>query len=103
MVFAFLVVGCCLVDLVLTGHEHCYERTLPVYNMTVYGASEGQGQPGDRFVRPGAPVHVMVGTGGESPDWKWKPKATWPWYFGSRKNHAFSSFTLHLHSFNCVN
>lgn len=67
------------VDLVLTGHEHCYERTLPVYNMTVYGNSTGHGQPGDRFVRPGAPVHVMVGTGGEAPDWKWKPKETWPW------------------------
>lgn len=70
----------CIVDLVLTGHEHCYERTLPVYNQTVYGATEGQGKAGDRFVRPGAPVHVMVGTGGENPDTRWKPKVTWPWY-----------------------
>jgi len=82
------------VDLVITGHEHTYERTLPVYNLTVY---EGVKTPvtaertrqnkqqglharfGDKYVRPEAPVHVMVGTGGSDPDMIWQPRGKYAW------------------------
>lgn len=49
------------VDLVLSGHDHAYERTYPV---TADGVVRG-----DRvaeFIEPGGPVYVVTGGGGES-------------------------------------
>lgn len=57
------------VDLVITGHEHCYERTYPVADFVVTDWDE------HTYVSPKAPVHVMVGTGGSSPDVDFKPRS----------------------------
>jgi hypothetical protein len=86
------------VDFVLSGHEHSYERTLPVADKEVVGAGAqiaharnassssssssssgggGRGAYGDRFVDPKAPIHVMVGTGGGGPDSDWRTPDAW--------------------------
>eukprot|EP00756_Hemistasia_phaeocysticola_P043896 Hpha_TRINITY_DN17478_c0_g1::TRINITY_DN17478_c0_g1_i1::g.85822::m.85822 len=67
------------VDLFLSGHEHSYERTLPVRNFTVPPSAQGKTGPGQVFVSPGAPVHLMVGTGGGSADSKWRPQGQFAW------------------------
>ena len=44
------------VDIVLTGHEHIYERYWPIYDFHVKnGSSE------EPYTDPGAPVHVVTG------------------------------------------
>ena len=49
--------------------QHTYERTVPVSDFFVSDWSE------HTYVNPGAPVHVMVGTGGSSPDHDWLPRS----------------------------
>ena len=60
------------VDLFLTGHQHQYERTYPVFNGTVTGAGSST------FVNPGAPIYVVQGTSGAfvSGDWL-EPQPKW--------------------------
>src|SRR5947199_10585688 len=47
------------VDLVLTGHDHVYGRTYPVHFQSVT-------QTGNAYHDPGAPIYLIVGTGGAS-------------------------------------
>src|SRR5438128_4628205 len=47
------------VDLVLTGHDHIYGRTYPVHFQSVT-------QTGNAYHDPGAPIYLIVGTGGAS-------------------------------------
>src|SRR2546425_729379 len=47
------------VDLVLYGHDHVYGRTYPVHFQTVT-------QTGNAYSDPGAPVYLILGTGGLS-------------------------------------
>eukprot|EP01064_Diplonema_japonicum_P003305 TRINITY_DN12149_c0_g1_i1.p1 TRINITY_DN12149_c0_g1~~TRINITY_DN12149_c0_g1_i1.p1 ORF type:complete len:496 (+),score=86.17 TRINITY_DN12149_c0_g1_i1:54-1490(+) len=67
------------VDLVLTGHEHAYERTLPVMEFSVPASSRGKFGFPVTFASPGAPVHVMAGMGGGGPDTKWRESSGFPW------------------------
>jgi len=68
------------VDLYLCGHMHCYERIYPVINGTVI--SHGSG--GKTFTNPGAPIHVVQGTGGIFTDKKWvQPTPAWSASTGS--------------------
>jgi len=62
------------VDLFLTGHEHQYERTLPVFNGTVFSTGGGNAT----FISPGAPIYVVQGTSGAfvSGDWE-EPQPSW--------------------------
>ena len=62
------------VDLFITGHQHQYERTHPVFNGTV--ASTGGSNA--TYVNPGAPVYVVQGTAGAfvSGDWA-DPQPAW--------------------------
>ena len=62
------------VDLVITGHEHAYERTYPVRNRTVTDSSSLH-----VYNSPKSPIHVMIGTGGADPDSKFQPKEQYPW------------------------
>src|SRR5881628_2106783 len=47
------------VDLVLAGHDHTYGRTYPVAFRTV-------AQTGNAYNTPGAPIYLIIGTGGMS-------------------------------------
>lgn len=48
------------VDIVQTGHEHCYERTWPVHkNVPLFTGSNTT-----HFVNPEAPIYVVQGTAG---------------------------------------
>src|SRR5438128_6757434 len=47
------------VDLVLAGHDHIYGRTYPVHFQSVT-------QTGNAYHDPGAPIYLIVGTGGAS-------------------------------------
>ena len=49
------------VDLVLTGHNHMYERTWPIYNGTVLN---GTADPADPYHDPHAAVHLVSAAGG---------------------------------------
>ena len=64
------------VDLFITGHEHQYERTFPVFNGTVTTAGSS-----GTFTNPGAPVYVVQGTSGAfvSGDWE-TPQPAWSAY-----------------------
>eukprot|EP01061_Rhynchopus_euleeides_P036472 TRINITY_DN6147_c0_g7_i1.p1 TRINITY_DN6147_c0_g7~~TRINITY_DN6147_c0_g7_i1.p1 ORF type:complete len:511 (+),score=169.76 TRINITY_DN6147_c0_g7_i1:56-1534(+) len=63
------------VDLFLSGHEHAYERTRPVANFTVPASAK----TGSVFQDPGAPLHVMAGTGGGGPDTEWRNAKDFEW------------------------
>lgn len=58
------------VDLVLTGHDHGYERTYPVYNNTIMQHSLQQ------YDHLKAPVHILVGTAGATSD-PWLEQPAW--------------------------
>ena len=47
------------VDIAFWAHEHSYERTFPVYNMTVMN-----GTGTDPYEDPGATVHIINGAPG---------------------------------------
>ena len=64
------------IDMFFSGHEHAYERTLPVSNFIV---PKGITRDTSVFRNPPSPVHVMVGTGGGGPDTKWRSKSSFPW------------------------
>ena len=64
------------VDVFLSGHEHAYERTKPVANLVVPDSCKDHDS---LFKDPGAPLHVMAGTGGGSPDYKWRTKSDFDW------------------------
>ena len=50
------------VDFVITGHDHQYERTYPVYKeKPILPSNSGTPQ---EFVNPEYPPYVVVGTGG---------------------------------------
>ena len=49
------------VDLVLSGHNHMYERTYPIYNGSVIN---GSSTPEEPYTNPGAPVHIVSAAGG---------------------------------------
>src|SRR2546428_2447596 len=57
------------VDLVLYGHDHVYGRTYPVHFQTV-------SQTGDEYSDPGAPIYLILGTGGRSGA-RASPAAAW--------------------------
>lgn len=57
-------------DLVLAGHDHDYERTLPVID------GEPQAEAGDRFTDE-APIYVVSGGGGQSLYTSWQPMPAW--------------------------
>ena len=71
------------VDVVLTGHAHCYERIHPTYvNGTVASlpARRHAGPNGDEdvYVRPRAPVHVVNGAAGAFQHETWNsPMPAW--------------------------
>lgn len=48
------------VDMVLQGHEHCYERTAAVYNGTVITLPDAN----NTYTNPGAPIYIVQGTSG---------------------------------------
>lgn len=48
------------VDIIQTGHMHCYERTWPVLK----GKALKDGQNTTHYVKPGAPIYVVQGTAG---------------------------------------
>jgi hypothetical protein len=75
------------VDAVFVGHNHNYERTHAVANLTVVSrgrpfaaAGRGGGRGGTLYEKPGAPIHWVVGSGGADPDpttaWK-NVSSTW--------------------------
>uniref|UniRef100_A0ACD5UP23 Uncharacterized protein n=1 Tax=Avena sativa TaxID=4498 RepID=A0ACD5UP23_AVESA len=59
------------VTLALWGHVHRYERFCPIKNLQCLNTSSS-------FVYPGAPVHVVIGMGGQ--DWQpiWQPRTDHP-------------------------
>ena len=65
------------VDLVLTGHEHCYERVHPNRNGTVVSLpNNATGVP--TYENPTAPVQVVVGSAGAMQVELWKkPTPAW--------------------------
>jgi predicted phosphodiesterase len=46
------------VDIVIAGHDHNYERTFPVDSESAYQTDT------NTFLKPEAPIHLLVGTGG---------------------------------------
>ncbi len=63
------------VDVVITGHEHLYERSNAVRNGTVVGTASG---PDNTYVSPPAPIYMVQGTAGAfvSGDWI-TPQPAW--------------------------
>ena len=55
------------VDLAVFGHIHAYERYWPVFDHTVLnGSTYVNDATGDRYLNPGATVHVTSGAGGNA-------------------------------------
>jgi hypothetical protein len=68
------------VDAVFVGHNHNYERTHAVANLSVVSRGRLTGL-GYVYEKPGAPIHWVVGSGGAdpSPESAWKPAREVPW------------------------
>lgn len=63
------------VDLVLNGHQHCYERTYPFYKDKVI-ITEGSTE--NVYLNPQAPVYMTQGTAGALMRERWiKPIPEW--------------------------
>lgn len=69
------------VDLVLTAHDHDYERTFPIRAGAAVGAPEI-----DTYVDPGAPVYVVAGGGGKGPRFISSPRPPWSAWREDRTN-----------------
>lgn len=73
------------VDLIISGHIHCYERTHPVYNHTVF---------------KDFPVYITCGTGGSSLDDNWEELPAWTDYreasFGYTKMSVHANDTIQI-------
>ena len=69
------------VDLILTGHQHGYERIHPNVNGTVTDRTDVD----NAYIRPRGPVHLLVGSAGAMQNERWlSPKPSW-----SAKRFAF--------------
>ncbi|MDP2437194.1 MAG: purple acid phosphatase [archaeon] len=83
------------VNLVINGHMHVFERSLPVFNATSpYTAGD------DHYTTKIAPpVYITVGSGGIFLDWKWiDPQPSWSAYRASEWGVAVveaNATTLH--------
>jgi predicted MPP superfamily phosphohydrolase len=88
------------VDMVLTGHMHCYERTYPTLNGQVVGAQPGQ----NTFVNPQAPIYITQGTSGAMIIEEWvDPQPVWSanrqqeYGFGRMDISTYANGTTMLH------
>ena len=53
------------VDLVVTAHNHNYQRTYPLYSASKHSSSpEIKDKNGNNYNNPSAPIYVTVGTAG---------------------------------------
>lgn len=73
------------VDITFCGHDHSYERTFPV-NAGI--PDSGALSSSARFVNPGLPVHVRVGTGGIDLTAEFDPWPSWSAYRNGQ-HHGF--------------
>jgi hypothetical protein len=61
------------VDIYLSGHQHSYERTFPVYQ-------EGSEQQDNHtYVSPSLPIHIITGNAGNQEDLDWFGDMYAPW------------------------
>lgn len=73
------------VDVEIWAHEHCYERTWPIYNYTVFNGSASA-----PYHNPKAPVHIITGAAGNK-------EGREPFFKNIPKWSAFhSQVTFHL-------
>ena len=62
------------VDLILTGHQHGYERIHPNVNGTVTDRTDID----NAYIRPRGPVHLLVGSAGAMQNERWlSPTPSW--------------------------
>ncbi|TYZ65329.1 hypothetical protein PybrP1_010035 [[Pythium] brassicae (nom. inval.)] len=81
------------VDVVLAGHEHSYERHLPIAR----GAAVTAGVSADKktYTNPKAPVYIVTGAAGNVEDHKSKPSSTAAWNVVSDfENFGISTVTV---------
>lgn len=78
------------VDLEFYGHEHSYERLLPLYNNTV-----DKGNDGNPYKNPKAPVHIITGSGGCSAGGDVFQKDVPVWNGFRTVDQGFSILTVH--------
>lgn len=63
------------VDLIIQGHQHCYERIHPNWNGTVVHYPTG---PNNTYTDPGAPMYVLQATSGAVLEASWiSPLPAW--------------------------
>jgi hypothetical protein len=54
------------VDLVITAHNHNYQRTYPLYSASKHSSNpEIKDKNGNNYNNPNAPIYITVGTAGE--------------------------------------
>ncbi|XP_064621991.1 acid phosphatase type 7-like [Lineus longissimus] len=77
------------VDVMLSAHEHSYERCFPVYNLTVCN-----GTGSNPYNNPDAPVHIITGSAGcsEGTD-PFEPKP-WPWSAFHSDDYGYNRFQV---------
>lgn len=82
------------VDLTVSGHQHAYERCHPTRNGTVLAFPRKNNDNEDVYEAPGAPVHLMVGSGGAFQHERWiNPAPTWSGKrFNETAGHAFDGY-----------
>ncbi|RLN98303.1 hypothetical protein BBJ28_00027215, partial [Nothophytophthora sp. Chile5] len=65
------------VDVVLTGHQHYYERQLPIANNAA--VMDGVSDDYKTYTNPQAPVYILTGAAGNVEDLTDAPSGTAPW------------------------
>ncbi|KAJ2937495.1 hypothetical protein O0L34_g17538 [Tuta absoluta] len=74
------------VDVNINGHEHAYERMLPLYDHKIYSGSGG-----DPYVNPQAPVHLITGSAGCDED-TYPIEKRKPWTVFSSSDYGYTRF-----------
>lgn len=79
------------VDLAVWGHDHSYERSYPVFREELL--SNSTSSAAEPYRNPGAPIHVVVGTGGRSLyDEFEEPRPAWSAY--REASYGYSVFEI---------
>lgn len=81
------------VDMVIVGHVHSYERTMPVFQGYVATNSSVPGSDDHQFVDPPHPIYMVQGTAGAMIDESWlEPRPAWS--ANRQQEYGFGTLTM---------
>jgi len=84
------------VDVCFSGHEHSYERTLPLYQ---YKEGNGNNTDNELFTNPAYPIHVVTGAAGNREGYATFADPKPDWSVMRQDDYSVSLVRAHRHEF----